>query len=304
LTGLRAAVTTALASALLASGARGAQEPRPAPPDFGSAVDVVRLEVSVLLSDGRVVTDLGADDFEIYEDGERQAPALFVRRELPLSLVLVLDSSASIASRLSFSKAAASGFLDALRPGDEASVVAFDDRVRVLQPPTSDRSALRRAVDEVAAGGSTALYNTLYTVLRSLPGAPPDAELRRRAVVLLSDGEDTSSLIWEEQVVELARRREATVHVIALRPRDEDTATARLLSALSRESGGEVHYPASARDLDAVYSRIGEELKNQYTLGYVSSRPVHDSRWRRIEVRVPGRRGLHLRHRTGYYSVP
>jgi Ca-activated chloride channel homolog len=300
---VRLVISAACSAALVAGGARG-EEPRSGLPAFGAAVGLVRVDVSVLRGDGRVVTDLKESDFEIYEDGERQKPALFAHDELPLSLVLLLDSSSSISDQLALSKTAAAGFLGALRPRDEASVVAFDDRVRLLQAPTSDREALRRAVDQVSAGGSTSLYNALYVVLGRLPVGSEATELRRRAVVLLSDGEDTSSLIWEEQVVELTRRREASVHVVALGPRGEDTRSARLLAALSRESGGDVHYPGSARDLDTVYARIGDELKNQYTLGYTSSNAAADARWRRIEVRVRGRGGLRVRHRTGYYAVP
>lgn len=292
------------ACALLVASAAGQQAQRPAPLAFGADVEVVRLDVSVLAGDGRFVTDLGERDLEIYEDGERQAPTSFVRRELPVSLVLLLDASASIADRLPLAQAAATGFLDALRPQDEASVTEFNDAVRLLQASTSDRDALRRAVGRISAGSSTALYNALYVTLKSLPTGARDADLRRRAVLLLTDGEDTASLVWEEQVVELARRREAAIHVIDLRPRTEQNRSARLLRVLSHESGGELHHPGSIHDLDEVYSRIGEELKSQYTVGYVSSKAVHDGRWRRIEVRVRGRADLHLRHRTGYYAVP
>ena len=113
--------------------------------------------------------------------------------------------------------------------------------------------------------------------------------------MLVSDGEDTSSLVWEEQVLELVRRREATIHVIALnRESDASNRSARLLRLLSAESGGEVHHPASIRDLDSVYSRIGEELRSQYTIGYVSSNPASDARWRNDRAagaRAQGRSG-------------
>jgi Ca-activated chloride channel family protein len=292
----------ALAAVLLCSGSGRGQEPRPIP-TFGAGVELVRLDVSVL-SGNRFVTDLGERDIEIYEDGQRQVPSSFARRDLPVSLALLLDASASITDRLPLAQAAAAGFLGTLRPEDEATVIDFNDRVRVLQPWTSDREALRAAVARVSAGGSTALYNALYTSLKALPEEPGQGELRRRAIVLLSDGEDTASLVWEEQVVELARRREAAIHVIDLRPGREDDRSARLLRVLSRESGGEVHHPGSIRDLDNVYARIAEELKSQYAVGYVSSQPARDGRWRRIEVRVRGRGDLRVRHRTGYYALP
>jgi Ca-activated chloride channel family protein len=293
----------AMALALVTAAASRGQEQRPALPTFGAGVELVRLDVSVL-SGSRFVTDLQERDLEIYEDGQRQVPSSFSRRELPVSLALLLDASSSIADRLPLAQAAAVGFLETLGPRDEASVIEFNDRVRVLQPYTSDREALRRAVGLVSAGGSTGLHNALYTTLKTLPDETRDAELRRRAIVLLSDGEDTASLVWEEQVVELARRREAAIHAIDLRPRQDADRSARLLRVLSRESGGEVHHPGSIRDLDEVYSRIAEELKSQYAVGYVSSNPAQDGRWRRIEVRVRGRGDLRVRHRTGYYAVP
>jgi len=175
----------------------------------------------------------------------------------------------------------------------------------VLQELTSNREALRRAVEGIAASGATALYNALYSTFKNLPPADSDGHLRRRVIVLVSDGEDTASLVWEEQVLELVRHREATVHVIALRPEsDASNRSARLLRLLSLESGGEVHHPGSIRDLDSVYARIGDELRSQYTIGYVSSNPAQDGAWRRIELRVRGKKDVQVRHRTGYYAVP
>jgi VWFA-related protein len=293
----------ALAGILVSAVVGRGQERQPRLPTFGSGVELVRLDVSVL-SGNRFVTDLEQRDIEIYEDGQLQVPASFARRDLPVSLDLMLDASASIADRLTLAQAAAVGFLDTLGPRDEASVTEFNDRVRVLQARTADREALRAAVGRISAGGSTALLNALYITLKAVPDASRDAELRRRAIVLLSDGEDTASVVWEEQVVELARRREAAIHVIDLRPGREDSRSARLLRVLAHESGGEIHHPGSIRDLDRVYSRIAEELRSQYAVGYVSSRTSQDGRWRRIEVRVRGRGDLRVRHRTGYYALP
>jgi Ca-activated chloride channel family protein len=195
--------------------------------------------------------------------------------------------------------------VDALRPSDEVRVTAFNDGVDVLQETTSDRGLLRAAIDRVSVTGSTALYNALYVTLKNLPASADRSPLRRRVIVLVSDGEDTSSLVWEEQVLELVRGREATIHVIALRREsDASNRSARLLRLLAAESGGEVHYPASIRELDSVYSRISEELRSQYTIGYISSQAVSDARWRQIELRVKGRKDLQLRHRMGYYAVP
>jgi VWFA-related protein len=280
------------------------ERPAPATLVFGADIGVVRLDVTVVGRDGRFATQLHEGDFELYEDDRPQSTTSFVRRELPVSIVLLLDASASIADRLPLAQAAAIGLLDTLRPEDEASITEFNDGVRVLADATKDRQTLRRAVESTSAGGSTALYNALYATLKELPQPRRDAELRRRAILLLSDGEDTASLVWEEQVVELARRREATIHVVDVGARHgRSNRSARLLSLLSLESGGELHRPGSIQDLSSVYSRIAEELRSQYTIGYVSSNSAQDGRWRRIELRVRGQRDLRVRHRTGYYAV-
>jgi len=274
-------------------------------PSFGSEIRIVRLDVTVVGRDGRFVTDLASKDFEIFEDGVLQ-PAdtvTFIRREIPVSLVLLLDASASMSDRLSLAQAAATGFLERLHSEDQASVVEFNVATNVLQEMTGDRAALRVAVERIAAQGPTALYNALYTTLMRVPKPQQESEVRRRAVVLLSDGEDTASLVWEEQVLEQARRREATVHVIALGAREGSNRSAAFLELLARESGGEIHRPESVGDLASVYARIGEELRSQYTIGYQSS-SVQDGRWRRIKVRVRARRDLQVRHRLGYYAAP
>ena len=303
----RARMAIVLAASVLVPAARGTGQdaPRPRPLTFGSDVGVVRLDVTVVRSDGRFVTDLKEADFELYEDGVRQGVVSFLRQELPVALVLLMDASISVSDRMPVAQAATREFLATLRPDDEVRVVEFNDRVSVLQELTADRDALRKAVDALEAGGATALYNALYTTFKTLPPPFADGRLRRRVIVLVSDGEDTASLVWEEQVLELVRGREATVHVIALRPEGAaSNKSARLLRLLSRESGGEVHRPASIRDLESVYERIGDELRSQYTVGYVSSNPAQDGGWRRIELRVKGRKDLQVRHRLGYYSVP
>jgi Ca-activated chloride channel family protein len=297
----------AVLAGMLALGApgRGQEPPRRAAPTFGSDVEMVRLDVSVVGRDGRFVTDLTEGDFEIYEDGQRQGTMSFVRQELPVSLVLLLDASISVADRMPQAQAASSRFMEALRPQDEVRVAEFNDRLAVLQESTADRALLQAAINRISAAGSTALYNALYVTLRTLPSASDRSQLRRRVIVLVSDGEDTSSLVWEEQVLELVRRREATIHVIALKAEsDASNRSARLLRLLSAESGGEVHHPESIRELDSVYARIGEELRSQYTIGYVSSNAVSDARWRGIELRVRGRKDLQIRHRSGYYALP
>jgi Ca-activated chloride channel family protein len=298
----RRALAAAAVACVLAAARAGTQEPPRL--TFGSDVGLVRLDVTVERPDGRFVTDLKESDFELLEDGRPQEISTFAREELPVSMVLLVDSSISVADRMAIAQEASSRFVTGLRPDDEVRVTSFNERVAVLQDFTSDKEALRAAVERIRAGGATALYNALYSTLRGRAPQWADGRLRRRVIVLLSDGEDTASLVWEEQVVELVRRREATVHVIALRKEsDASNRSARILRLLAAESGGDVHRPESIRDLDGVYGRISDELRSQYMVGYVPSNPSRDGGWRRIELRVKGRKDLQVRHRVGYYAL-
>ena len=159
------------------------------------------------------------------------------------------------------------------------------------------------------ASGPTALHNALYVALKDLEKMKKAGELRRRAIVLLSDGEDTASLVNDEQVLELARKTEIAIYSISLRPsrvpernRQQFSQAVHLLTALSRETGGQVFFPNSLSELDTVYDRIAEELRTQYSLGYVSSNARRDGKWRRVVVRAPTREGLTIRHKIGYYA--
>ncbi|HWW92569.1 MAG TPA: VWA domain-containing protein, partial [Vicinamibacteria bacterium] len=163
--------------------------------------------------------------------------------------------------------------------------------------------------NKTAAAGPTALHNTIYIALKDLGKQKKAGELRRRAIVLLTDGEDTASLVSDEQVLELARKTEINIYCISLRPnRPQDrtrlafSQAEYLLTALARETGGQVHFPNSLSELDTVYDRIAEELRTQYSLGYVSSNRRKDGKWRRIVVRTPERDDLQIRHKLGYYA--
>jgi Ca-activated chloride channel family protein len=292
-----------------------AQTPRPTqtprPPTFEVGIEVINLNVSVTDGRSRYVTDLKRDDFAIFEDGRRQELSLFVHENLPISMVVMLDVSASMDVKLGVAQAAAARFIKTLRAQDEAQVVQFNDRATVLCEFTSDHAVLEAAIKKTEAGGPTALHNALYIALKDLSRLKKAGELRRRAVVLLSDGEDTASLVNDEQVLELARKTEINIYAISIRAdrvQDRDrlsfSQAAHLLTTLSRETGGQVHFPNSLSELDTVYDRIAEELRTQYSIGYISSNKRRDGKWRRIVVRTPERDDLQIRHKLGYYAPP
>jgi Ca-activated chloride channel family protein len=303
---MRRPFKAAAVTVLLLASTASAQTTPPRPPTFEVGIDVVTLNVSV--RDGRhFVGELGQADFAVYEDGVQQALSLYVHGQLPISLALMIDTSASMSEKLPVAQKAASRFLGTLLPGDRAQVIAFSDRIVTLADFGAGQPALESAVASTAASGATALHNAVYVALKGLAGQRTPGELRRRAIVLLSDGEDTSSLVTDEQVIELARRSEVVIYAVSLRPnRSLDrmqrnfSQAAYLLTTLAQESGGRVYFPNSLEELDEVYGRIAEELRALYTMGYVSANKKRDGKWRRIVVRVPSREGVEVRHKIGY----
>lgn len=296
-------------AALILAATLSAQTPPLQPPTFQVGIEVINLNLSVTDGRNRYVTDLKEKDFAVFEDGVRQELSLFTHENLPISLALLMDVSASMDEKLPAARAAAIRFIKTLRPQDSAQIVQFNDRATVLQDFTPETALLEKAISKTAAAGPTALHNTIYIALKDLGKQKKAGELRRRAIVLLTDGEDTASLVSDEQVLELARKTEINIYCISLRPnRPQDrtrlafSQAEYLLTALARETGGQVHFPNSLSELDTVYDRIAEELRTQYSLGYVSSNRRKDGKWRRIVVRTPERDDLQIRHKLGYYA--
>ena len=202
---------------------------------------------------------------------------------------------------------AAGNFVRRLKPNDIAQVIDFDSRVDVRQSFTGNQTDLLTAIDRTAAGGSTSLHNAIYIALKELRKvrAVTEQDIRRQALVVFSDGEDTSSLVSFDEVLDLAKRSETSIYAIALRGPDVQTKGFReaefVMKTLSLETGGRSFFPAKIDDLNDVYSQIADELASQYTIGYTSKNPRHDGAWRRIDVRV-SRQNAAARTKRGYYA--
>jgi Ca-activated chloride channel family protein len=296
-------------AAVLALGCAAAAAGAPADrPVFKLDVDAVNLAVSIRDGD-RFVTDLGQGDFQVFEDGVRQDLSIFSHEATPISLAILLDCSLSMDLKLAQAREAAIRFVKRLRPQDEAQIVHFNERVRVAQGFTSDREQLEAAIRSAHASGGTALYTAVYVALKDLARQRREGETRRLAMVVLSDGEDTASLVSDDQALLLARRSEIGVYGISLKgpqtadAHRTDTGLSRFfISALSRETGGEAHFPRALAQLSTVYEQVLEQLRSQYSMGYVSSNARRDGRWRNIVVRLLGRPQLRVRHKPGYYA--
>lgn len=299
-----------LTVALVVSSAATAIAQEADQPAFRTGVDLVALNVTVTDENDRYVTDIDVEGFQLFEDGAQQEVTFFTRTQLPIALALLMDTSASMADRMSTAQEAAIGFAERLRTQDLASIIDFDSRVDILHEFTNSLDALTSAIRQTSAGGSTSLYNAIYISLKELAkigaAATAEEEIRRQAIVMLSDGEDTSSLVGFEEVLELAKRSNTIIYSIGLRSRDIRTRRGFreadfVLRQLAQETGGRTFFPEQVEDLPEIYQRISNELSSQYTLGYVSKNPIRDGRWRRVVVRV-GRPNVGARTKQGYYA--
>jgi Ca-activated chloride channel family protein len=272
-----------------------------------SGVELVSLNVTVTDGAGKYVTGLEQSDFQVFEDGAQQKLSFFSPTQQPISLAILLDTSASMEERMGIAQEAAIGFTRQLHKDDEAEVIDFDSQVRVLSPFTHDGASLEKAIRTTTANGSTSLYNAVYIALKDLKKvkAASASDIRRQAIVLLSDGDDTSSLIEFDQVLDLAKRSETVIYCIGLRQgeiaRREFKEAEFVLKQLSNETGGRAYFPTDARELAKIYQSIWDELASQYTMAYSSANPKRDGAWRRVQVRLV-KPELTARTKLGYYG--
>lgn len=288
------------------------QTQKPAPPVFRAGASLVALNVTV--TDGkRFVGGLQQGDFAVYEDGVQQQVQFFESKSVPVDLILLIDTSSSMRDKMPVVREAALGFLRTLREEDRGAVVAFSDGVNVVQSLTSDRQALDEAVRSTEPRGSTALNNALYVAMKQFGRAAHQAgDVRRQAIAVLSDGEDTSSLISFNDVLAMARKSGINIYTIGLQShyaalRRQAEGNRRYFSesdyamkTLARETGAQSYFPEFVQDLKGVYASIADELANRSSIGYSPSNPRSDGRFRRIVVRLNDHPEFQPRARAGY----
>jgi len=274
---------------------------------FKAAVDIVSLNVTAMDPSNHYVIDLDEKNFSVFEDGVKQDLSFFTRKQQSIAMSLLLDSSASMEDKLPTLQTAATNFVHRLKANDLAQVIDFDSRVEIRQAFTSKQNELESAIQQTTAGGSTSLYNAIYISLKELAKirAQGEEDVRRQALVLFSDGEDTSSLISFDEVLELAKRSETAIFTIALRGTDTQSKGFHeaefVMRQLAQETGGRAFFPAKIDDLNGVYSEIADELASQYTLGYSSRNSKRDGAWRRIVVQID-KPNVTPRTKRGYYA--
>lgn len=271
---------------------------------YGVEVEMVSLFATVQDRGGRLVTGLGQQDFLLYDNGVRQDISQFSREYVPLSVMILLDTSGSMyGAKLEHAKRSLLQFLKRLNRGDEAALVAFQARPRLLQPFTRDLELVRRRVRQLEGAGSTALYDAiLYALDQS--GASSN---RRRALLLLSDGINTYG---KAELGETASRlRRAGVELFAIGMESEQpeellnrSITRAVLGSLTESAGGEAFVVRQSGELARVCAMISERMHSQYTFAYYPPK-AEDARWRtiRLETRIPDLKVIPSK--TGYFPV-
>lgn len=310
---VRTSVGIAVVTLVTAGAAHlAAQSPQEQSPIFKSSTSLVALNVTVTDIKQQYASGLRAEDFEVYEDGVRQQVQFFATADVPLDLILLIDASSSMSDKVDVVREAANGFIRTLRTGDRGAVVSFADGVRVLQPLTGDHALVRKAIDETGAKGATALHNAIYVALKEFGRrASASGDVRRQAIAVLSDGEDTSSVLSFDDVLEMAKRSGVSIYTIGLKGSDHTSPNGRryfsqsdfAMKQLALETGATPFFPETVRDLGKVYGAIATELSSQYSLGYVPRNVREDGRYRRVVVRVANRPELKPRTRTGYFMT-
>jgi Ca-activated chloride channel family protein len=283
-------VTAAVSAAVLFATAAGT--PRAATLQFTSGVNLVEVYASVTDAQGNALTGLRQTDFELRENGELQTVTNFAAGEFPLSVAIGIDRSFSMAgTRLALAKSAAQAFLEELRPQDQAMILAIGSQVDVVSPLSTNRGAQQVAVNKLDAFGTTGLHDAVITAIDEVQPAKG-----RRALVLLSDGNDRFSQATAEMALDRARRSDVMVYPVAI-----GQARAPLFAELATITGGRSFHARDGAGLAETLRAMARELRQQYLLGYTPSRPPvgGSNEWRSISVTVK-RPDARVRARDGY----
>ncbi len=257
-------------------------------------IDRVILNATALDQDGAFLLDLKQDDFALLEDKTPQKIIDFYLEERPITLALVLDTSGSMHEAIGGSQEAADRFVDTLKENDRALVIDFDEKVFMLQKLTGDKKALKTAIDSTYAEGGTAVYDALHAAFRMLN--PEDG---RKAIILLTDGDDNNSQFSFKRILEIARTSNVTIYGIGL----GSGLRRGPLKDLAQETGGRAFFPGNVKKLAKVYEQVAQELRSQYYLTYSSSNKELDGSFRKITLKAI-RPNIEIRTRRGYYAVP
>jgi len=270
-------------------------------------LDVTRVNMLFTVSDkkGRFVTDLGKDDFEIVESKKPQSILEFTAESnLPLRLGILIDTSNSIRDRFKFQQEAAIEFINSVvRPEqDKAVVVSFDTAAELVSDLTGNIEVLAKGIRELRPGGGTALYDAIFFACRDKLMQDQPRHKFRRAMVILSDGDDNNSRYTREQALEMAQKADVVIYTISTNITRIPTEGDKIMKYLAAETGGVAFFPFKVQDLAQSFENISNELRHQYNLAYRPEPMKTDGLWHTIDMKVKGRKDLVVRARRGYYA--
>lgn len=267
-------------------------------------VDVVVLHATALAHDNVLVSGLGKDDFQVYEDGVLQKVTYFSHEDIPVTVGLVIDNSGSMRSKRAGVIAAALVFAQSSNPQDQMFVVNFNEKVSFGLPdatPFTDQTAqLQDALARITTDGETALYDAVAVALEHLKKGNRD----KKVLIIVSDGGDNASKRTLAQIADMAVKSEAIIYTIGIFDEMDGDQNPHVLRQLAKNTGGEAFLPESVDQIVPICERIAHDIRNQYTIAYVPTNRKRDGSYRAIQVKAsaPGRGRLSIRTRTGYVA--
>lgn len=277
------------------------------PPTSGPIrAEVTRVNMLFTVTDkhGRFVTDLNRDEFEVTENKKPQSILEFTAEtDLPLRLAVLIDTSNSIRDRFHFQQEAATNFINSvMRDQDKAVIVSFDTTAELVTDLTGDTHKLENAIRDLRPGGGTALYDAIYFSCRDKLMQDQPMYKFRRAMVILSDGEDNESRYSREQALEMAQRADTVIYTISTNISHIETDGDKVMRYMAEQTGGSSFFPFEAKDLNQSFENIANELRHQYNLFYRPEPLKNDGLYHTVQIRVKGRKDLIVRARKGYYA--
>src|SRR3954469_2143967 len=269
-------------------------------------LDVNRVNMLFTVSDkkGRFVTDLAKTDFEIVESKRPQSIIEFTAEaDLPLRLAILIDTSNSIRDRFKFQQEAAIEFVNSvMRPQDRAVVVSFDTGAELVADLTNDNNKLANAIRGLRPGGGTALFDAIFFACRDKLMQDQPQHKYRRAMVILSDGDDNQSKYTRDQALEMAHKADVAIYAISTNITRIQSDGDKILKYLSLETGGLTFFPFKVQDLAQSFENIANELRHQYNVLYRPDPVKTDGLYHAVDIKVKGRKDLVVRARKGYYA--
>jgi len=275
-------------------------------PRIRVGINEVNVVFTVTDKHGKRVTDLKQADFRFVDDNKPAAEirSFHAETNLPLQVGLLIDASNSVRDRFKFEQESAIEFLNqTVRKGyDQAMVVGFDATPEVTQDFTDDTEKLGKGVRMLRPGGGTALYDALYGSCRDKLLKQPQSGPTRRAIILLSDGEDNLSHVTREEAIEMAQRANAIVYTISTNVSGTKGSGDKILERIADATGGRAFFPFQIRDVANAFTEIQDELRSQYDVSYKPADLKADGHFRTIEIVALDRKNFRVRSRRGYYA--